>query len=93
MPVSAQYTDGITAGIEERKFDFFQYQSDAFLTHYHKRSNVESTVTMVNSKFGDSLPSKTDMAQRNEVLCKIICHNICCLICAIYEHGIDPALC
>ena len=34
--------------------------------------------------------SKTDIAMKNEVLCKILCHNICCLISAMYELGITP---
>jgi hypothetical protein len=32
--------------------------------------------------------SKTDRAMRNEALCKILCHNICCLIAAMEEFGI-----
>jgi hypothetical protein len=28
------------------------------------------------------------MVMKNEVLCKIICHNICCLIQEIHELGI-----
>jgi hypothetical protein len=27
---------------------------------------------------------------KNEVLAKILCHNICCVIGAIYDLGIDP---
>ena len=26
----------------------------------------------------------------NEVLCKVICHNLCVLVQSIYELGIDP---
>jgi hypothetical protein len=48
---------------------------------------------MIKTKFGDSLRSKTETAGRNEVLAKILCHNICCLISAIYELGIDPEIC
>jgi hypothetical protein len=29
-------------------------------------------------------------AMTNEVLCKILCHNICCVIQAMYELGIEP---
>src|SRR5207237_5785335 len=29
-------------------------------------------------------------AMKNEVLGKILCHNICCLISAIHELGVDP---
>ncbi|MEX2310099.1 MAG: hypothetical protein WD738_21180 [Pirellulales bacterium] len=45
---------------------------------------------MFKAKFGDGVRSKTEVAMRNEVLAKILCHNICCLICAMYELGIDP---
>jgi hypothetical protein len=27
---------------------------------------------------------------RNEVLCKILCHNICCVIGSMYKLGIKP---
>ena len=45
---------------------------------------------MIKAKFGDSVRSKTDVAMKNEVIAKIVCHNICCIISAIYELGIDP---
>ena len=43
---------------------------------------------MIKAKFGDHLRSKTDVAMVNEALCKIICHNICCLIQEAQELGI-----
>ena len=58
-------------------FHYFQYRREEFLKHYHKRSNIES---MVKRKFGDAVRSRTDTAMENEVLCKILCHNLCCLI-------------
>jgi transposase len=67
---------------------FFQYRREEFLSHYHKRSNVESTFSMIKAKFRDHVRSKTDIAMKNEVLCKIVCHNICCLIQEIHELGI-----
>lgn len=45
---------------------------------------------MVKSKFGDGIRSKTDGAAKNEVLAKVLCHNICCLITAMYELNIQP---
>lgn len=33
----------------------------------------------MKTKFGDSLRSKTEIAMRNEGLCKVICHNLVCL--------------
>lgn len=56
----------------------------------HKRSNVESTFSMMKRKFGDSIRSKTDVAMVNEVLCKVLCHNLVALIHEMYELGIEP---
>ena len=66
------------------------YFWDTTLEHYHKRSNVESTFSMIKRKFGDSLRSKTDVAMVNEALAKVLCHNIVVLIHEMYELGIDP---
>ena len=73
-----------------RMYHYFAYQRDTFLSHYHKRSNVETTFSMIKRKFGPSLRSKSEVGQRNEVLCKVIAHNLCCLISAMHELGIDP---
>jgi transposase len=67
----------------------FHVNQDEYLAHYHKRSNVESTFSMMKAKFGDSLRSKTDVAMVNEALCKVLCHNICCLIQESCELGIE----
>lgn len=68
---------------------FYQYNQESFMQHYHKRSNVETTFSMIKAKFGERLRSKTVAAQTNEVLCKILCHNLCCVIQSIYELGIE----
>jgi transposase len=73
-----------------RMYHYFSFNQEWFLRQYHKRSNVESTFSMIKAKFGDSLRSKTKTAQVNEALCKILCHNICCLIQSIFEFGIEP---
>jgi transposase len=74
-------------------FHFFMYKREEFLTHYHRRSNVETTFSMIKRKFGDSLRSKTDTAMVNEALCNILCHNLVVLIHEIHELGIEPAFC
>ncbi len=71
---------------------FYNLNRPAFLEHYHKRSNVESTFSMIKAKFGDALKSKTDTAMTNELLCKVLCHNICVLIMSMHELGIEPML-
>jgi transposase len=71
-------------------YHYFSYNTERFMQYYHKRSNVETTFHMIKSKFGDALRSKTERAQINEALCKVLCHNICCLIQAMYELGLKP---
>jgi hypothetical protein len=58
---------------------------------YNKRSNVESTFSMIKATFRDHVRSKTPAAMINVVLCKIICHNICVCIQESHELGITVA--
>jgi transposase len=76
--------------IWRRMFHLFQLNRDEYLAHYHRRSNVESTFSMLKRKFGASVRSKTDIAQVNEILCKVICHNLSVLVHSIHEFGIAP---
>ena len=63
------------------------------MEHYHKISNVESTFNMIKAKLGDKLKSKNFLAQKNELLCKLIAHNTIVLIHEMYELGIKPDFC
>jgi hypothetical protein len=40
---------------------------------------------MIKAKFGSYVRSRTLTAQINEVLCKVLCHNLSCLVQASYE--------
>jgi hypothetical protein len=60
------------------------------MQHYHKRSNIETAFSMIKGKFGSALRSKSDTGQINEALCKVLAHNICVLVQAIHELGIEP---
>jgi hypothetical protein len=51
---------------------------------------VESTFSAVKRKFGDWVRSKAYVAMKNEVLCKLIAHNLTCLIQEQEELGIAP---
>lgn len=84
----ANSTGGI-GGLFEKMFHFFQYKKDEYMKHYHKRSNVESTFSMIKRKFGDAVRSKDDVGMVNEVLCKILCHNLCVLNHEECELGIE----
>ena len=72
----------------ERMYHYFAYRREDFLRHYHKRSNVESVFGMIKAKFGSSVRSKSRVGQINEVLAKVLCHNICVLMLAIHEIGL-----
>jgi transposase len=56
---------------------------------YHRRSNAEIAFSSLKRKFGDFVRSKLDVGMRNEVLAKVVCHNVSQLIHLMYELGID----
>jgi transposase len=74
----------------KKMFHYYNLHRTEFLQHYGKRNNAETTFHMLKSKFGGMLKSKTPIAQKNEALCKVICHNISCLIHSMNEFGITP---
>ena len=81
---------GGVGGEFEKAYHYFQFKQDEYMDHYHKRSNVESTFSAIKRKFGAFVASKTDAAMVNEVLCKILCHNLTCLIQEQETLGIVP---
>ena len=94
IPFKKHATDKADGSYTWKKmYHYFMLNNEEFMQHYHKRSNAETTVHMIKSKFGDSVRSKLWIAQVNEVLCKIICHNICVVIQEMHELGINPNFC
>jgi transposase len=81
---------GGVGGAYEKAFHYFKFNEAEYTQRYHLRSNVESTFSAIKRKFGDSVRSKCEDAMVNEVLCKILCHNICVLIQEQCELGIEP---
>ncbi len=61
------------------------------MAHYHRRSNIETAYSMIKGKFCSSLRSKSDTGKINEALCKVLAHNICVLVQAMHELGIEAA--
>jgi len=81
-------TTGEGPALWRRMYAMAMLNAEEWRRHYHRRSNVETSFSMIKSKFGASVRGKKFTAQRNEVLAKCLAHNICRLIAAHYEHGI-----
>src|SRR5262249_17948322 len=90
IPFKSNSVQGQAGTLWEKMFHYFNFRREEFLQHYHQRSNVESAFSMIKAKFRDHVRSKADVAMANEVYCKLICHNICCLIQSQCELGIEP---
>lgn len=90
VPFKANSQAGEAGSLWEKMYFYFQFRREEFLKHYHQRSNMESTFSMVKAKFRDHVRSRTDVAMRNEVLCKFLCHNICVVHRSHIELGIAP---
>jgi phosphate starvation-inducible protein PhoH len=72
----------------KKMYHYFKFRNEEFLEHYNKWSSAEKTFYMTKSKFGDSVRSKTP--QVNEVLLKVLRHDICVGIQERFELGIEP---
>jgi transposase len=90
IPFKSNTLEPTEAGMWARMYHLFMYQREAYLEHYHKRSNIETAYSMIKGKFGSALRSKSDTGQINEALAKILCHNICVLVQAMHELDIEP---
>lgn len=88
IPFKKNSTPNRKGATWKKLYHYFMLNNDEFLEKYHRRSNAESTVMMIKTKFGDSVRSKNWVAQVNEVLCKVICHNIYCVIMEMFCLGI-----
>jgi transposase len=76
----------------ERMYHHMALYREDFQTRYNKRSNIEAIFHMIKSKFRDSVRSKCFVAQRNEVLFKVLLHNLCVLVQMMYEFKLEPFL-
>ena len=85
----AQSGDTAKSTVWTKMYHYFNLHREEFLAHYHQRSAAESAFSMMKAKFGSSVRSKSEVGQVNEVLAKVLCHNICVLIRAMHELGIE----
>lgn len=45
---------------------------------------------MMKRKFGSAVRARRPIGQVNEVLCRCLAHNLCCLVKAIFMSGLAP---
>ena len=89
-PAFKSNTTGGIGGAFEKAFHLMSLNKDEYAKNYHQRSNVESTFSALKRKFGESLRSKNELSMKNEILAKVVCYNITCVIQEMYCLGISP---
>lgn len=75
--------------IWKKMYNLFKTKNDEYMTIYHQRSNVETCFHMLKTRFGDRLLTKNLTANQNEILARILCHNLCVLIQETFERDLQ----
>lgn len=73
-----------------RMINLWKLKPDIFHKNYHLRSRSENVFSMMKITLLDGISSKTSVSQNNELLIRVICHNLSVIIEAIFKFGIDP---
>ncbi len=70
-------------------YKFFHQNRKLYMKKYHLRSNAESGFRMIKARFGDSTNMKAERGMKNDILSKILCHNLCVLCQEIFLLNLD----
>ncbi len=70
-------------------YQFFKTNQELFMKKYHLRSNSESGFFMIKSRFGDITTMKNETGMKNDVMCKVLAHNLCVLCQEIFLLNLD----
>ncbi|MFH1311084.1 MAG: transposase [Nanoarchaeota archaeon] len=70
-------------------YNFFKKNNDLFMKKYHLRSNAESGFHSIKAKFGDLTQMRNETGAKNDVLVKILCYNLCCLIQELFNLNLE----
>ena len=73
-----------------RMLRMFMTDHDRWTAEYHVRSIVESVISTMKRLFGGQLNSRNDVAQGNELLCRVVAHNLVVIIHMMYERDLVP---
>jgi len=89
IPFKSNTKSGRNGFIWRKMFLYFKKNPQSFFSRYHMRSNVESCFNQIKTKFGDSLMTKNFDANFNELLTKILAHNLVTLIRCYFEFDLE----
>lgn len=92
IPFKGNAVNNPQSEIWNKLLHFYSFHQSDFHERYKYRSNVETAFSAIKTKFGDGLRSIDERGQINELLAKIVCHNLSVLVKSIYELEIEPNL-
>lgn len=75
--------------VMRRLFQIFLADRDAFEAKYCERPLIEAGISALKRKFMEAVRGHTHRTRINEILFKVLCHNIDVLIHAVMEFGLD----
>lgn len=82
-------TKNLGLGVWREMYNFFEKNHELFMKKYHLRSNAEAGFHMIKSRFGDLTQIRNETGAKNDILVKVLCHNLCVLCQEIFLLGID----
>ena len=90
--ISLPWRDKVKHGplIEQIYSAFKTDEGKAFKEEYRYRVKVENLFSSIKTRFGGSVRATHDSGPENEVLLKLICHNVHMLLLAAKVYGLDP---
>ena len=75
------------AGLWDKLLILCKLNRHSLAAHFGRRNASDSVLRTIQGNFKGKVQSKTETAAKNEVLARIVCHNICCVRDAIIELG------
>ncbi|MGA9996704.1 MAG: transposase [Pyrinomonadaceae bacterium] len=90
IPSPSLPSDGYKASACNMVLYLYAKDRAGFFKNYYKRNNVETAFSMIRACLGTSLRSTSRVAQYNEAICKVICHNLRVLCRAMHEEDLSP---
>jgi len=74
--------------IWKEMYEFFKKNNELFMKKYHLRSNAESGFFMIKSRFGDLTQMRDETGMINDILSKVLAHNLVVLCQEIFLLGV-----